>query len=843
MAVQNDGAMGATVKGRVRSGLATTLTPALARALGRILPGSAMAALQRAAANGDAGALRDAMEPAIAQAPAGSRRRKLLAGALALLTGGAALAGLRLRTMVMTRANETQYQRQERLFPTSRIGQAAPYNPATAAAATPPDWETYVARLGPSAASATTVGVPEAPSDLLRRVQDFKASRMDLDNLDLYFAREANLRAAVAFWNSYWAEKYAPLLRWVRSDANKSVLDTMTAAEAEAKGQGQLYRARKRVVHQTDRAIRRHFAFFDKLKQAVEGTSLQGSLAAYTDRATEWELAKLEKGIPSRTAYLHPDFPPVNDPSEAFPEREPSFTAGADADPFLAAPHATLAARHAKAGALREVVTMVGADAAPLPSHWRQGILPCGPLAEFCHQEDATDSGSAAVRAAWDARLYQEGDFMQQGCAVLAALHGNGPVHIVQRNHLTFVGDDFMVSDSQGSSLDFTPGSTVDFLAKELRAAVAAPAAGKPPVTKVVFPMLVPGHAEAMVVDLATHDVTVFDPHGRLLLDARDPTGDMMKAFETHLRRLLEDPLVVEATGGTPLRVHDLSGRAAEIVSKFGLLPDASGMMGPQSLQGERGTSSHEGSCVLWSLWFAHLVAQYPTLSLDRALETGVRGILENADVDDRLLAKVFDASGWGPTLTGAEQVRIGDVMTRFIHKFATQLMSLMPEEELRLRFARSLTRAKLWAVPPLPPKGEASTFATGDTLGGGPKDVRQRARDILRTLAPPAGAAVTEPNLHRLWRLRQGLRSPRYVDAAATEAFGPFHAGREEQVLRFLDATRFLDKMHEQGADLGPTLSSSPGGLTGWLHRTWGAVAGRSSDSYRGEVPTGTFP
>jgi hypothetical protein len=834
MAVQNDGAMGATVKGRVRSGLATTLTPALAKALSRILPGSAMAALQRAAANGDAEALRDAMEPAIAQAPAGSRRRKLLAGALALLTGGAALAGLRLRTMVMTRANETQYQRQERLFPTSRIGQAAPYNPATAAAAaTPPDWETYVARLGPSAASATTVGVPEAPSDLLRRVQDFKASRMDLDNLDLYFAREANLRAAVAFWNSYWAEKYAPLLRWVRSDANKSVLDTMTAAEAEARGQGQLYRARKRVVHQTDRAIRRHFAFFDKLKQAVQGTSLQGSLSAYTDRATEWELAKLEKGIPSRTAYLHPDFPPVNDPSEALPERRPSDPAGAGADPFLASPHATLAARHAKAGALNDVGTMVEAGAASLPTHWRQGILPCGPLAEFCSAGDLTDSKVAAIREIWDDRFYASGLFGKYSRRVLRDIHGSVPVRICQQ-----------ILDFDGHDLGMTVPweSPVEMVAEELRDAVAAASFGETPVTKVVFPLSVPGHAEAMVVDLATHDVTVFDPHGRLLLDEKDASGEMVRTFEAAIRGLLEDPLVVAATGGTPLRVHDLRGRAADIVAGFGILPRWDRLLGPQVLQNARGTSSHEGSCQLWSLWFTHLVAQYPTLSLDRALETGVRGILENADVDDSVLAKVFDASGWGSTLTEAEQVRVGDVMTRFIHKFATQLMSLMPEDNLRQDYARML----LWWGSPAALR-EASTFASGDASGGAPKDVRQRARDILRTLAPPAGAAVTEPNLHRLWRLRQGLRSPRYVDAAAAEAFGPFHAGREEQVLQFLDSTRFLDKMHAQGADLGPTLASAPDGMMGVLHRAWDAVAGRSpssasGDSYRGEVATGTF-
>ena len=800
------------------------LPAGVARALARILPEGAMGVLSQAAQNGDRKTVHKVLDPPLEASPEGSWRRRLLLLAVSVLLGR--LAATATGPVMYTRpAVETLYGKQERLFPTSHIGQAAPFDPTTAA---PTDWATYVAELGPSAASATTVGVPEAPGDLLRRLEEFKATGR---------GRVDDLRAAVRFWNSYWAEKYAPLLRWVRRDA--PALDHGSEADAAAQGRLELFRARKRVQQRTDRAIRKHFAFFDRLKRAVQGTPLQELLSAYSDRATEWELAKLETGIPARTAYLDPAFPPVNDPSEFLPSGGPYGAEVEAFNPFLAAPHATLAARHAKAGVVGDVIGTVAAGAGSVAStvdrdaHLRVGILPCGPAAEYCTGAgDMTDATAAAIRAVWDSKFYTALTFAGEATGALAAYHSarGSPVAIVADDALQYVNGRF-------SALFSTP---VDLVAKHLRRAPRG-------TTKVVFDMGVfgtdYGHAEVMVVDLVKHDVVVFDPHGQLMLDTVDTTGRQTRRFEDALREVMDDPAVVAASGGAPLRVHNLSGRALDIVSRFGQLH----RWGPQGWQ-TRGVTSHEDSCQLWSLWFTHVVARYPAMGLGRALETGVRGILENADVDDHLLAKVFSRRGL-QRLTKAEKVRVGDAMTRFIHRFATQLMSLMPHHTLN-RLAQHAAivmqggeTSGFWQD--MPPLSEASTFATGDT--GAPQDARQRVRDILATLAPPAGAAVTEPNLHRLWRLRQGLRSPRYVDAAATEAFGPFHAGREEQVLRFLDATRFLDKMHAQGADLGPTLSSSPGGLTGMLHRAWDAVAGRSpsstsGDSYRGEVATGTF-
>jgi hypothetical protein len=830
--------MGAAAKSRALDAVAHALPPRLGQALAGILPAGAMRALTRAVHDGDQAGIEQALQPEIARVAEGSRRQQLLSWALVLLLGSAAYA---IASIPPTR--ESQTRTQERLFPTAHIGQPAPFNPLTAP---PPDWAAYVARLGPSAASATTVGVPETPTHLLRRLQEYQATgRGD----------ERDLGAAVAFWNAYWADKYAPLLRWVRSAANRSVLDTMTEAEADKQGRGQLFRARRRVVQTTDRAIQRHFAFFDGLKRAVQGTPLQAALTAYSDRATEWELARVEKGVPGRAAYLDPAFPPVNDPSEALPAAAGgSAGAGADADadadagpaaadPFLAAaPHATLAARHAKAGALHEVGPMAAGSHAPAYPHLRESALLCGGLAEYCSDMGMTDAKAAAIRAIWDTQAYASAVFGQNAAAVLQAIHMDSPVHIVAEM-LPFDNGSF-------SALGGTPAEMV---ARELRAGRRGHDGRAKDATKVVVSLGVSahgfGHAEVLVVDLVNRDVRVFDPHGRLLLDAVDPSGRAVAGFQAALQQLVQDPLVVAATGGEPLHVPDVKAAALDMVSRFAQMARLNHVApppGPQGLQGQRGTSFHEGSCQLWSLWFTHLVAQYPTLTLDRVLATGVRSILENADVSDDLVAKVLEPAGGPALLTPAERVRVGDVMTRFIHRFTTQLMSFMPMHMLEWHhssavaaFARVLAGSRPTVAP-----GEASTFATGRVATAGrPKDNRQRVRDILATLAPPAGAAVTEPNLHRLWRLRQGLRSPRYVDAAATEAFGPFHAGREEQVLRFLDATRFLDKMHEQGADLGPTLSSSPGGLTGWLHRTWGAVAGRSSDSYRGEVPTGTFP
>jgi hypothetical protein len=100
---------------------------------------------------------------------------------------------------------------------------------------------------------------------------------------------------------------------------------------------------------------------------------------------------------------------------------------------------------------------------------------------------------------------------------------------------------------------------------------------------------------------------------------------------------------------------------------------------------------------------------------------------------------------------------------------------------------------------------------------------------------------AVARLCCRRLWRLRQGLRDPRYVDAAAREAFGPPSEGREEHVLQFLFATRFLEDLARAGVDLGPTLAP-PTGMAATFHRVMDRVLGRPSDSYRSEVETGSF-
>ena len=101
-------------------------------------------------------------------------------------------------------------------------------------------------------------------------------------------------------------------------------------------------------------------------------------------------------------------------------------------------------------------------------------------------------------------------------------------------------------------------------------------------------------------------------------------------------------------------------------------------------------------------------------------------------------------------------------------------------------------------------------------------------------------GDAREEPELHRLWRLRQGLRDARFVNAAATEAFGPPGPGREELVLQFLHSTRFLEALHKDGRDMGPTLSNREGAFSRLKRSLFGASP--DEGSYRGEVTTGTF-
>ena len=135
---------------------------------------------------------------------------------------------------------------------------------------------------------------------------------------------------------------------------------------------------------------------------------------------------------------------------------------------------------------------------------------------------------------------------------------------------------------------------------------------------------------------------------------------------------------VKAANDGATTTVLASVNDTASIVYKFTALT-----LGPQMWQNVRGSSSHEGSCVLWSLWFSHMVAQFATKSLSSALNAGVRSILENDDVDAGLVSKVFREHGTDRFYRG-DFVRIGDAMTRFIHRFATQLMSMMPEQALQ---------------------------------------------------------------------------------------------------------------------------------------------------------------
>ena len=876
-------------------------------------------AVAQAASQGDVPEVKRLLSSTPSGSKSGPTRRVLLGALAILLPVGALVAwsGINSSNAVDTLVSnvdnslwEADLAVRRRLYPDHALHD--PAAPAPPSEISP--WAEYVERA-PSAAAATVIGIPQGPSQLLKRVTKFR-ERVERGAL-ASTEDEADLSAAVKFWDGYWQEKYSPLLRWLHSPANESPLDFMTAEAAAEKGVSESWAARKAFRENTQAAVDKHFHFYEKLKDAVAGTPLADSLTHFTDRHTELALASLPGPLPAISKYFDPAFPSVS---------KSGGSAGAVA-----------ALKLAREGKVREVKPILaGSLAEPAGSMHSRAFL-CGPLAEFCGTEVITDAKAKIIRDIWDRQGYAF--FREEGMQVLNTVHSGGPVAIAPETGLIFLTsvDDGEASVFGGShdyvSLDDVNAPSAEkMVAKAIRDSLAENSSA----SKVVIPVgtfftqdldrhWTNGHASLLVVDRTRNTAQYFDPHGRVT----GPRATHAEAIDGRIRMVFQDPEVIEALQGQRLEVDSIRG-SANIAKRF------SNAYGPQALVGMI-AGGHEGSCQLWSLWFAHVLAQFPGMSASEALAAGVDSILVNEDVDPGTRAAVAGAPG-SQKLSVSQRVRVGDAMNRFLHKFGTQVMSLMPEGELQalrervlgvgdvsrsdslLSLYEEMVRIGAWrdaapvkvserarwmksllsaidgdesadALKPfvrdLLPDGESADLAAEarglqrsvkivlnkarsdvkpSTFGRpepSPSDLRSQAADALRLLArlPKTNDPST---FARLWRLRQGFLSPRYVSAASQEAFG----SREPpsgKVLQFLQATEFLEDLHGQGVDvsgLGDDGEADPDragvgtgagmagtsktGAQGLLQRVARKAADllwdRGSDSYRGEVATGSF-
>ena len=632
-------------------------------------------------------------------------------------------------------------------------------------------WSDDFAVEWPSAATASSVGVPESPSSLLKRLTRLREREAagpggPAGPSSVQSEEElADLERAVQFWDQYWVEKMTPLLRWVRSPQHHSPLDSMSADTAAASGVSDAWAARRAYVRRLREGVAAHFAFFERLKDAVAGTPLQSLLAHFSDRGTEWALAGLPGPTPSAARYLDP----------ALPSERPRQRGAAVA---------SMAREHA--GVTR-------ADSRPIAggltaSHAAPVAFLCGSGVDVCAPSPPTDSMVRDMRAVWENQGYASHAFARNALKVLGDVHAGEPAVFLSQ-------EEFYIHFHSRKPPKLGMPRTV--FEKEMDKAWARATTAGVPLEKVVFhcirsddvkPLFL--HAVALVVDLRRDEIRLFDPHGALL-----SYYDRQKAsVDAALTSYFENPTLRPAFRGHSVAVR--STVASRDVAAF--VQEASG---PQMLQAMADTG-HEGSCNLWTLWVMHMAAQLPTASLQRALKAGLVSIFHNADVDLSTRGRLLGRGHTEPPRDPGSRVslqarhRAAVVLYKFIHSFAMQTMSLMKPYEVN---SIAIDAGYL----PHPTQGRVgSTLYRPEEPLNNPRAQAEAALALLSRV-PRTGDAST---LHRLWRLRQGFLTPKYVADASEEAFGVRHAP-PDRVLRFLRATEFLEEMVEAGEDLGPTV------------------------------------
>ena len=664
---------------------------------------------ERIVAAGEAGAAARVRSLVDSSAPS---RRKVILGALAALLPLAAWHGIgpssgtsvsSLAPDVVAPTYEADQAVRHRMYPRWAVAQEP--GPVTVM-----PWAPYVETLAThSAASASTFGIPETPSRLVKRITRYR--RDILQGRSPSPEETADLARAVRFWDQYWVEKEMPWMRWVRSPLNTSPVDPMSAEDAATHGVQEAKRAREAFLNSVRQGEEQHFAFFEQLKDAVSGTPLADALPHFSDRRTEVMLATLPGPLPTVARFMTPFLPPV------------THTPGA-----AVSAAATAANSIAREGHARPMKPFVSAPVGDTGLTGPRGGYLCGPLAEVCGTGPVSDTKAALVRKAWDTHVY---DIMQRPAfKLLHEIHEDSPVYISPEAGLLMVlghGEGGALQTS--AVLDDDPTGNVVSGEKYLASILSQAMAREEQPSKIVVSVgrftrvhgssrLTDGHALLLVLDLERAAVQLFDPHGQTSEGLR--AG--VESVHATLEKLFESAPVVEALQGQQLHVATVL-QSEEIAKNF------RDRAGPQRLHNALSTG-HEGSCQLWALWFAHALAQFPDMAPVNALDAATESVLWHDDVDSESRASVKGAPGSLPP-SPSQQVRVADALHRGIQTFGTQLLSLMPDTVLqgvsaamgaRLRMAADTHAEALL-------KMYADRVHAGEWKDGAPADPEQRVR------------------------------------------------------------------------------------------------------------------
>lgn len=665
-----------------------------------------------------------------------------------------------------------------------------------------------------SAGMATDAGIPESPLQLLDRLARFRGK-------DLHGPEAQDLAEAVVFWNQYWLEKYQFVLRHqyhrARQNLKQSGLKSMNQQHKQ--------------FLEAEEAIRAHLVFYENLKEVIRGGPLEALLPAFSSPAQERQVAALQQHtLPARARYLDPHFPKVvtatSGDGRGMQSRhvarvtEVSEAAGTPKLSQSSSPGLQLLAPiHGPS-----LQTLLGTHVEhPFAHSSHNKALLCGEGRLYCTSDPLAgpvpgdDAKKGLIQAVWDYREYARSDFQK-----LALLHVLAPMHEGPHKPVVYVAfGNVYASKRMGAPFKVQHTARRD-MAAAIRSAIHK--YGTPEtVRKVVLTTaLIPGggqsnHAGLVVLDVPSHRAQYLDPWGLL-------AGDLSPLANTFFRAFFEHEDTVRAIGRydfvvDPSETVDLAFRHH---------------WGPQVLQNSGSNlvlKGHDGTCVLWSLWLAHAIGAYtpaltsasyasgaeedPTLSTARLLNKAITAIMETEDLDpvtiaelqrhkllrntqvkthESLYAHAGKVSNTTVTPGAIESAAIA--FERFVYRFGSQLMSLIPTEDLQA-YARAQGIPWEPRGAPDPAMAHPTTPVTPEVLQR-MEDASKLLKKVDRWRAVKRGQRV-EPTLHRLRRLRRMLRASD-EDRMRQGVFEAFGAARREdvqntpkRVAEFLKRTNFF--------------------------------------------------